>query len=326
MRKGLQKVPQTLPVPHHPGQLTAASGAPITCSWNPTSKKEVRISPLNLATWNVCTLLDRDELDRPQRCTALIASELRRYNVDIAALSETRLAREGKLCEWGTGYTFFWSGHGPEERHEAGVGFAVKSMLVGKLAGPQKEWTITSWWWDSPFPMGRSLSPLSAPMHPPWPTQMRSRTSFMKTWMLSSPLFPALINSSFLVTLMWELAVTASPGKGWLGSMGLATATAMTYYSSRPVLNMAFWLLTPFSTFLPATGHHGCILALSIGISSIMSSSGRGKGRTYRSQELCLAPSAGQTTNSSSPSSTSASSPRDIHRAWKHPNAQMSRS
>ena len=44
-------------------------------------------------------LLDRDELDRPQRCTALIASELRRYNVDIAALSETRLAGEGELCE-----------------------------------------------------------------------------------------------------------------------------------------------------------------------------------------------------------------------------------
>ena len=45
---------------------------------------------------------DRDELDRPQRCTALIASELRRYNV--AVLSKTRLTGEGKLCEQGTGY------------------------------------------------------------------------------------------------------------------------------------------------------------------------------------------------------------------------------
>ena len=34
--------------------------------------------------------------------------------------------------------TFFWSGCGPEERCEAGVGFAVKSTLVGKLAGPPK--------------------------------------------------------------------------------------------------------------------------------------------------------------------------------------------
>ena len=52
--------------------------------------------------------------------------------------SETRLAGEGELCERGTGYTFFWSGRGPEERREAGVGFAVRTTLVGKLAGPPK--------------------------------------------------------------------------------------------------------------------------------------------------------------------------------------------
>ena len=44
-------------------------------------------------------LLDKDKLDRSQRHTAVIASELRRYNINIAALSETRLAGEGKLCE-----------------------------------------------------------------------------------------------------------------------------------------------------------------------------------------------------------------------------------
>ena len=84
------------------------------------------------------TLLDRNDSDRPQRRTALIASELARYNVDIVALSETRLAGEGELCERGQGYTFFWSGREPEERREAGVGFAVRSMLVSKLAGPPK--------------------------------------------------------------------------------------------------------------------------------------------------------------------------------------------
>ena len=111
---------------------------PHICGRIPASKKKVRISPLKFATWNVRTLLDRDELDRPQRRTALIASELRRYNIDVAALSETRLSGEGELVESGTGYTFFWSGRGPEERREAGVGFAVKSTLVGKLAGPPK--------------------------------------------------------------------------------------------------------------------------------------------------------------------------------------------
>ena len=34
-----------------------------------------------------------------------------------------------------TVYTFFWSGRKTEERREAGVGFAIKSDLVGKLTG-----------------------------------------------------------------------------------------------------------------------------------------------------------------------------------------------
>lgn len=53
---------------------------------------KTRIVPLNLGSWNVRTLLDRDTTDRPQRRTALIASELARYKIDIAALSETRMA------------------------------------------------------------------------------------------------------------------------------------------------------------------------------------------------------------------------------------------
>ena len=91
-----------------------------------------------MGAWNVHTLLDRDVADRPQRRTALIGKELARYGIDIAALSETRLAGEGELCERGSGYTFFWSGRTSEERREAGVGFAVKSTLVGKLAGLPK--------------------------------------------------------------------------------------------------------------------------------------------------------------------------------------------
>ena len=91
-----------------------------------------------MGAWNVRTLLDRDVADRPQRRTALIGKELARYGIDIAALSETRLAGEGELCERGSGYTFFWSGRTSEERREAGVGFAVKSTLVGKLAGLPK--------------------------------------------------------------------------------------------------------------------------------------------------------------------------------------------
>ena len=39
--------------------------------------------------------------------TAFVAKELQCYDIDIAALSETRLADEGSLKEAGGDYTFF---------------------------------------------------------------------------------------------------------------------------------------------------------------------------------------------------------------------------
>ena len=86
-----------------------------------------------IGAWNIRTLLDRDQTMRPERRTALVSKELARYNIEIAALSETRLPNEGQLTESGTGYTFFWSGRGEEDRREAGVGFAIKTMIVSKL-------------------------------------------------------------------------------------------------------------------------------------------------------------------------------------------------
>ncbi|VDM05831.1 unnamed protein product [Schistocephalus solidus] len=47
--------------------------------------------------------------DRPERRTALVARELQRYKVGIAALSEIRFSEQGQLEEVGAGYTF-WSG------------------------------------------------------------------------------------------------------------------------------------------------------------------------------------------------------------------------
>ncbi len=132
-------MPQTFPTvpwPAYRGWWGPCLSARVNTRRNQTKGRKRQC--LNIATWNVQTLLDRNESSRPQRRTALIASELARYNIDIAALSETRLAGAGEFCEHGTGYTFFWSGRLPEERREAGVGFAVRTKLVSKLAGPPK--------------------------------------------------------------------------------------------------------------------------------------------------------------------------------------------
>lgn len=91
------------------------------------------MTPITFGAWNVRTLLDNARANRPERRTALVGRELARYNIDIAALSETRFAEEGQLREIGAGYTFFWSGRAKEDRREAGVGFAVKNTLVSKL-------------------------------------------------------------------------------------------------------------------------------------------------------------------------------------------------
>lgn len=56
------------------------------------------------------TLMDGTSSERPERRTAIIARELQRCRIDIAALSETRLVGEGQLEEEKGGYTFFWKG------------------------------------------------------------------------------------------------------------------------------------------------------------------------------------------------------------------------
>ena len=90
--------------------------------------------PLTIGAWNVRTLMDSAGSDRSQRRTALVGRELDRYKVEIAALSETCLSEKGLFKEVVAGYTFFWSGRKKKERREAGVGFAIKSHLVNKLA------------------------------------------------------------------------------------------------------------------------------------------------------------------------------------------------
>ncbi|XP_045446396.1 uncharacterized protein LOC123654541 [Melitaea cinxia] len=88
---------------------------------------------MTFGAWNVRTLLDRDINICPERKTAIVARELLRYDVDVAALSETHLAEEGELVEHGGGYTFFWKGLAASEPRRSGVGFAIKNRLVKQL-------------------------------------------------------------------------------------------------------------------------------------------------------------------------------------------------
>ena len=101
------------------------------CNYN--YKHKSNQTPFVLSCWNVRTLLDLSDSDRPERRIALVSKELARYNIDIAALSETRFSGEGQLLELGGCYTFFWKGKPEGERRESGVGFAIRSTLVDRL-------------------------------------------------------------------------------------------------------------------------------------------------------------------------------------------------
>ena len=68
------------------------------------------------------------DAERTQRQTALVARELDRYNIDIAAFQETRLEGQGSLQE--KNYTLFWIWKEPGPRREAGVGFTIANKLT----------------------------------------------------------------------------------------------------------------------------------------------------------------------------------------------------
>ena len=112
----------------HPVSLPRLTDHPSCGRLTKNKQKKLLVGP-----WNVHTLLDRDNIARPARRTALTAKELARYRIDTAALSETRLADEGILKEDGGGYTFFWRGKPEAEDRLHGVGFAIRTSLMKSI-------------------------------------------------------------------------------------------------------------------------------------------------------------------------------------------------
>ena len=85
---------------------------------------------LAISQWNVRTLVDREGADRPERRTVLVAMELAKYNIDIAALCEIRLSEFGSLID--LEYSFFWGDKPTGKRREAGVRFVLKKKIYSQ--------------------------------------------------------------------------------------------------------------------------------------------------------------------------------------------------
>ena len=65
--------------------------------------------------------------------------------IDIAALSQTRLLGQGQLTEEGGGYTFFWKGKDAGMKRLAGVDFAVRTKLLTQINRSPKASANASW-------------------------------------------------------------------------------------------------------------------------------------------------------------------------------------
>ena len=99
----------------------------------PNARRHSEAQELNVASWNVRTLLEtKRSAGRP---TAIVSRELARYNIDIAALSETRILGDSIISEDAGGYTFFLKGKPLGDKCYHGVGFAIRTKLVICLEG-----------------------------------------------------------------------------------------------------------------------------------------------------------------------------------------------
>ncbi|BHF63774.1 hypothetical protein SprV_0200676900 [Sparganum proliferum] len=106
----------TTPVPVPPLHLTTAG-----------------VNPLVLAAWNVRSLFDSRGSNRPERRPVLLTRELTSYRVYVGAPSENRFCEQGQLEEMDADYTFFWAGRLKAEQRDAGVVFAIRNGIAGRL-------------------------------------------------------------------------------------------------------------------------------------------------------------------------------------------------
>lgn len=76
--------------------------------------------------------MDIKNMERPERSTVIVCRELVRFDIDVAALSETRHDEEGNIRETGSTNMIFWKGKETRKQYIHGASFAIKKKLVEK--------------------------------------------------------------------------------------------------------------------------------------------------------------------------------------------------
>ena len=133
--RGLKRCPKNILFHHALASIPRLAEIPYYGRKKERKRPKPKTKVLNLGAWNVRTLMDNAKAKIPERITALVATELARYNIDIAALgtqwdsfyrqkpTERKLQRLHFLLEWTE-----WRGT-PRSR----CGFCHKFHLAHKL-------------------------------------------------------------------------------------------------------------------------------------------------------------------------------------------------
>ena len=89
-------------------------------------KTKPKKQDLKVACWNARTMLDLANSSRSESCSALMAHELSRLNIDTAAFSEVHLAVVGSFQHAGAGKQ-------STDGRLSCVGFMVRNCIASKL-------------------------------------------------------------------------------------------------------------------------------------------------------------------------------------------------
>ena len=189
---------------------------------------------LKVACWNIRTMLDKADNGHTQRRPALVAHELSRVDVDIAALGKVRLREEGCLKEQGAGYTIYWSGKLSTEKGLSGVGFIERNSIVSKLETLPSRHSDRIVSMRLPLNIEQHLTLFSvySPTPQAEPAEKERFYSDLRRLLQSTP---AVDNVPILGDLNWSrhwslVVETLKPGKESLGDMALETATTRGAY------------------------------------------------------------------------------------------------
>ena len=138
---------------------------------------------LTIAQRNVRSVLDREAADRPERRTALVAMELAKHNIDIAALCETMFSVSGSLKD--LEYSFLWTGKPKGERREAVVGFVIKKYIVTKLREMPRPVSDRIMTMRLPLSKNNFATIISVSLQQ-WQTQIKTRRPTTTSWQVCS--------------------------------------------------------------------------------------------------------------------------------------------